>query len=137
MSHLDPARRATRSELRSFGLLVGGAFVVLGALVAWRTGLPPGAVPVTLAVLGVVLVAAGLAAPQVLGAVHRAWMRFAVLLSRVTTPVFMGAIYFIVLTPIALLMRAAGRNPLHGRMRDTVWVTRRAGSRTSVLERQF
>jgi len=137
MSHLDPARRATRIELRSFGLLVGGAFVVLAAIVAWKSGVLVATVPVTLTSVGAVLVAAGLIAPRMLGVVYRAWMRFAVLLSRVTTPVFMGVIYFIVLTPIALVMRVAGRNPLRPRTRDTVWVTRPAGGRASVLERQF
>jgi hypothetical protein len=136
MSHLDPARVATRSELRSFGLLVGGAFIVLAAFVAWKTGLGASAVP-TLGAVGGVLVATGLVAPRLLGVPYRAWMRFAVLLSRVTTPVFMGVIYFVLLTPLALFMRAVGRNPLRTRTGDTFWATRPAGSRASLLERQF
>ena len=135
MSHLDPHRRATKRELRSFALLVGSAFVVIAAIIYWRSG---NVLLLSLfAVLGGALSLSGLVIPGTLGPVHAAWMRFAVLLSRVTTPILMGVIYFVVLTPTGLLMRAFGRNPLGARSRDTAWVARPAGSRTSVLERQF
>lgn len=135
MSHLDPQRRATRRELKSFALLVGGAFLAISAITYWRGG--SAAAVVAVAVLGGGLVASGLVIPGALGPVHAAWMRFAVMLSRITTPVFMGVIYFLVLTPTGLIMRAVGRNPLATKSLGTAWVTRPGGSRASALERQF
>lgn len=135
MSHLDPLHRASRSELRSFAFLVGGAFLVLSAIIFWRRGATP--FFIGFAMLGGVLAVAGLVVPGMLGPVHAAWMRLAVLLSKVTTPIFMGVIYFVVLTPTGLIMRALGRNPLGSRSRDTRWVTRAVGARASALERQF
>ncbi len=62
--------------------------------------------------LGAVLVLAGLLVPTLLGPVNRAWMGLAHLISKVTTPIFMGIVYFLVLTPIGLGMRLFGRRPL-------------------------
>jgi len=57
-------------------------------------------------------------------------------ISRVTTPVFMGVMYFAVLTPVGLLRRTFGRSPLQrDRHSTTFWVER--APRRSDLERQF
>ena len=137
MSHLDPKRPATTSELRSFGLLVGGAFLAIAGLTLWQ--LRPTPVIGTLARVGGSLTLLGATMPAVLARPYTVWMRFAILLSRVTTPILMGAIYFLVLTPIGALMRAFGRNPLNpsGATASSRWVVRSPDSRRSALERQF
>jgi xanthine dehydrogenase molybdopterin-binding subunit B len=74
---------------------------------------------------GVLLVLAGAVIPGRLAPVYRAWMRLALLLSKVTTPIFMGLIYFVVLTPTGLLIRLVGRDPLQPpKVNGTYWVTR-------------
>jgi len=135
MSHLDPKRPATRSELRQFAWLVGGAFLVLGTLAFLRHR----SVGVfgTLLGLGCTLVLAGVIVPMALASVYTNWMRLAVLLSRVTTPIFMGVIYFVVLAPIGLIMRAAGWRVLSAPRGASAWKARPVGERMSDLERQF
>jgi hypothetical protein len=65
-------------------------------------------------------------------------MRLALAMSAVTTPVFMGVVYFGVLTPLAVLMRLAGRRPIGvPRAPPTAWVERPASERRSDLRRQF
>jgi hypothetical protein len=135
MTHLDPPRGTSRRELRKFGLLVGGAFLALAAIALWRHRSP--LVIRGFGGLGAVLVVAGAAAPTVLGPVYRGWMRLALLMSKVTTPIFMAIIYYVVLTPTGLLMRAFGWRGLNAASKDTAWVTRPAGERASVLDRQF
>ena len=129
-----PVPPATPRELRRFALAVGGAFALLGALLLWR-GRGAGWV---LLLVGVALVAAGVVAPRRLGPVQRGWMRVALAISRVTTPIFMGIVYFLVLTPTGLVMRLAGRRPL-ARLPDatTFWVDRPPGERKGDLTRQF
>jgi len=124
----------TPRDLRRFALTVGGAFALLGALLLWRER---GAWWVALTI-GVALAAAGIVAPRRLGPVQRGWMRVALAISRVTTPIFMGIVYFLVLTPTGLVMRLVGRRPL-ARPRDatTFWVDRPPGERGSDLGRQF
>ena len=125
---------ATPRVLRSFALTVGGAFVALGALLLLR-GRAAWWVPAT---LGVALAVAGLAAPARLGPLYRAWMRMALAISRVTTPIFMGIVYFLILTPLGAAMRLLGRRPL-GRERSATsfWVARPPGERKSDMTRQF
>jgi hypothetical protein len=101
--------RLTPEEGRKFGLTVGGAFLALSGLLWWR-GRVPGAL--VCAGLGGALVLAGLVVPARLKTVHRVWMGFGRLLSRVTTPVFMGIVYFLILTPIGWVMRLSGKNPV-------------------------
>jgi hypothetical protein len=129
-----PARLTPR-EGRRFGLTVGAAFLVLAALMWWR-GRVPG--EVAFGILGGLLVLAGLAAPARLGPVYRVWMGLAGLLSKVTTPIFMGVVYFLVLTPVALVLRLLGKHPLGSPGRaESIWVGREPGQRRSDLLRQF
>lgn len=122
-------------ELRTFALTVGGVVVLFGALLAWRGRPSVGAV---VAGVGAALLAAGVVVPGRLGPGYRAWMAFALALSRITTPVLMGVIYFGILTPIGLAMRLFGRRALARRRGATThWVDRPAGARRSDLRRQF
>lgn len=134
MATAVPARLTPR-EGRSFGFTVGIAFVVLAGFLYWRGAvrLPP-----VLAVLGAVLLGAGLVLPTRLGPVQRAWMGLAHALSRITTPILMAVIFFVTILPIGLIMRALGRNPLARPSReDGYWVRRVEGERQSDLRRQF
>jgi hypothetical protein len=128
--------RLSAAEGRKFGLTVGGAFLVITGILWWR-GLD-GAVPYT-GVLGAVLAAAGLLIPTRLGPVNRAWMGLAHLISRVTTPIFMGVVYFVVLCPIGVGMRLFGRNPMvHATGDKGFWFKRgTAELEASRMERQF
>lgn len=126
--------RLSAGEGRKFGLTVGGAFAVLGGIAWWRGR---AAVAVSFWAVGGLLILAGLAVPTSLGPVQRAWMGVAHAISKVTTPVFMGVVYFVVLTPVGVIMRALGRNALTThRGRQSVWVSR-GNNRTSDLEHQF
>jgi hypothetical protein len=116
--------RLTAAEGRKFGLTVGLAFLVLAAVLWWRGREIP---MFALGGLGLALVAVGLVLPTQLGPVQRAWMGFAHLLSKVTTPVFMGMVFFVVLTPIGILMRLFGRNPIrHQAVNQSYWAGRSA-----------
>jgi hypothetical protein len=126
--------RLTPAEGRKFGLTVGGAFLALAGLLWWR-----GRVPAALvcAVLGGALVVAGLVAPARLGTVRRAWMGFGRLMSRVTTPVFMGIVYFLILTPIGCVMRLLGKNPVaRPPVAGSFWVRRPEGKH-GTMDHQF
>jgi hypothetical protein len=120
---------------RRFGVTLGIAFGALGTFVHWR-----GASSIATVLFGLAgaLLLAALLAPTRLQPVQRAWMRFALLLSKVTTPIFMGLVYFLVVTPTGLLMRAIGRNPMRSRRgRDTYWIARSETGGRGGMENQF
>jgi len=119
--------RLSPAEGRRFGLTVGAAFVALGGVLAWRGRATAALVALT---LGGTLLAAGLLVPGRLGPVQRAWLGLGATLSRVTTPIFLGVVYFGAIMPIGLALRAARRDPLtRNRSRSTLWVRRSATTR--------
>jgi hypothetical protein len=126
----------TRAEGRRFGLTVGGAFLALAAVAWWRGR---NTVASILAAVGSCLVLAGLIIPTRLGPVERAWMGLAHALSRVTTPITLGAIFLLVLLPVGVLRRVLGGNPLVHRAHDgSYWKERPEGERRSrSMKRQF
>jgi hypothetical protein len=122
------------AEGRKFGLTVGIAFLVL-ASVLWLRHKP--AAP-AFGGIGALLSLAGVLIPSRLGPLQRTWMGLAHLISRVTTPIVMGVIYFAVLTPVALARRALGRNALVAReIAGSYWVPREHAGSQSDMERQF
>jgi ABC-type uncharacterized transport system permease subunit len=128
--------RLSRADARRFGLMVGAAFGLLGALLWWREH---PLVASGLAGLGAALMVGGLVRPTALTPVYQAWMALALLISRFTTPILLGAVYFLAITPIGIVRRLAGQNPMRARAAgNSFWVDRepRARPRTD-LERQF
>ena len=124
----------TAAAGRKFGFTVGAAFVVLAGIGRWR-GHPT--TSLVLGAAGLVLILAGLLVPRSLGPVERAWMGLAHMISRVTSPIFMGVVYFVILTPIGLLRRMiSGSDLVHRAGPHGFWVDRSPTPRSS-LDRQF
>jgi Saxitoxin biosynthesis operon protein SxtJ len=108
MNHAIP--ELDRKGLREFGLTTGGILAALfGVFFPWLLSRP---YPLWPWIIAGVLVGWALAAPATLRTFHRLWMRLALLLNRITTPVVMAAVYFLVITPLAFIMRIAGRDPM-------------------------
>jgi hypothetical protein len=124
----------TAGEGRKFGLMVGTAFLVLAAVLWWRDREMLRNITAS---LGGLLVLAGLILPAQLGPVYRAWMKLALAISKVTTPIFMGIIFFLVITPAALLARLFGHRPLRHPGSSNFIVRTEAKGKRSNLERQF
>lgn len=125
----------TAAQGRKFGLTVGVAFLALaGLLHFWRHRETLAAVA---GGLGALLVGAALLVPTRLGPLERIWMELAHAISKVTTPLFMGVVFFVVMTPIGWMMRLAGRRPLvHPEKNGGFWAAPSSGGHSD-LERQF
>ena len=97
--------------------------------VAWHWELPVAAVSALLAWL----------APQAFGPIYRVWMPVALFLGRVNTKILMGIIYYLVISPYALLLRAFGLRPLDmgQKKRETYWTTKQPRDAAISLRRQF
>ena len=132
MAQGSPARLTPR-EGRKFALTLAVAFGALAGVVWWRES-PRATLVFGAAAAAFVL--GGLLVPGKLGPVYRAWMGFAYALSRITTPIFMAVVYFLVITPIAVMRRTLGGNPLRAHRGATGWVDRQQAPRGD-LTRQF
>jgi len=128
----------TARQGRKFAITIAAAFAVLSA-VTFRSGREIASL--VLGTLAVALLLAALIAPARLESLERGWMSLARAISRVTTPIVMGIVYFAVLTPAGIVRRTLGRNALdHRPADDSYWIARvrsdpEAGRRR--MERQF
>jgi hypothetical protein len=126
-----------KRDLRKFGLLVGGIFVLIGLLFLWRHKshypyfLWPGLV---LVVLGVVL-------PPALKWVYLAWMSVAFVLGFVMAHVILTLLFLLVITPLGLVARLFGQDFLSlnlNRAARTYWIPRdQLVKSPATYERQF
>jgi Saxitoxin biosynthesis operon protein SxtJ len=113
--------RTFRQE-REFGLIVGAVFSALGLWWLYRGKFATAAY--VLAVAGSALILSGIVFPRVLVEPRKAWMKLAEGMAYVSSRVILALIFFLVLTPIGLVKRAMGWDPLHRRAasRDSFWL---------------
>ena len=112
MTVVTTKRRSYRVE-REFGLIVGGILILLSAWWLYR-GKFATATQIILPI-GSLLVLLGLVWPRSLVLLNRVWMALASVLSFITTRIILAVVFFLVLTPIGLIKRAMGWDPLHRR----------------------
>ncbi|HCQ99219.1 MAG TPA: hypothetical protein DIU48_07350, partial [Acidobacteria bacterium] len=95
---------------RQFGKSVGGILLLIGGYLVWRHNSP--LIGPSLLATGALLVILGTVAPRVLVYPRRTWMAMAEALGFVSTRVILGLVFFVILTPMALVKRWAGSDPL-------------------------
>ena len=101
------ARDGPGSE-RSFGFVFTVVFVAVGLYPLLAEAAPRWwALGVAAALAGIALLV-----PKLLGPPNRLWYRFGLLLQRIVHPVILAVVYFAVVTPTGLVMRALGKDPL-------------------------
>jgi hypothetical protein len=74
-----------------------------------------------------VFLAAALVFPSALGPLNRLWLKFGLLLHKIVSPVVLGIMFFLVITPIGLFLRARGKDPLRlkpNRQSKSYWIER-------------
>lgn len=125
-----------KAEDRKFVFTVSAALVALTGILLWR-GKP--ATAMALAGLAALLMLLSVLAPRAIPPVHGAWMAGAHAMSRVTTPIILGVVYYLVLTPTSFARRILGKSSLtRPRSSNTYWVTRDVPARPPAdMHRQF
>ncbi len=82
-----------------------------------------------------------IAAPRALRPLNRLWHRFGLLLARFMNPLVLGLLFYFVITPIGLIMRMAGKDPLRLRRQpksDSYWIERAPpGPAPETMKNQF
>ena len=100
-----------RKGLRQFGLVTGGIVVALfGLFFPWVL---ERAWPIWPWIFFGVLAVWGITFPMTLRPIYRVWMHFGILMSRITTPLLMGLVFFLAITPLGVIRRLIGRDPLN------------------------
>ena len=122
------------SSNRNFGLVFFIVFLILGF---W---------PITngeeiriwLVVISLIFLVLGMIKSKLLTPLNKLWFKFGMILGAIVAPVVMGAVFFLVVTPIGIVMRAMGKdliNKKHDKKKETYWITRKTP--ISSMKRQF
>lgn len=82
---------------------------------------------VVLFLLGCIMLSVSIIRPVLLAPFNKAWFLLGMLLGKIVSPIVLGAIFFLMITPIALLMRMNGRDVFALRRKKdvaTYWIER-------------
>jgi Saxitoxin biosynthesis operon protein SxtJ len=130
-------RKVVMGSNRSFGLVFGGFFVLVALLPAFHGS------PVRLWALAVAaaFIAAAFFVPRLLQPLNRVWFRLGLLLHHVVNPVIMAVMFYGAILPMALLLRALGKDLLRLK-RDpkahSYWIAREPpGPAPGSMSKQF
>ena len=111
------------SSNRSFGLVFACVFTIIGLWSLYASG----SVRLWALAVGAVFLIAALAKPDILAPLNRLWLKFGALLHKIVNPIIMGILFFITVTPIALISRIVGKKFLHTAFEpgaESYWILR-------------
>ena len=95
-----------RSSNRSFGLL----FFVVFLVIAFWPLTKKSEINLYLISIALIFFVLGILNSKILSPLNKAWIKLGEILGRIVAPVVMAIVYFIILTPISLLVRLFGKD---------------------------
>ncbi len=122
------------TQNRSFGLLF---FIVLLAFALWPLT-KKGEINLFLISISLIFLILGLLNSKILTPLNKSWIKLGELLGRIIAPIVMGVVYFIILTPISLLVRLFGKDLIGMKFKNnskTYWIKRKKNLGT--MDKQF
>ena len=89
-------------------------------------------------ILSLVFLVLGVLNSKLLTPFNKLWFKFGILLGSIVSPIVMGAVFFIVVTPIGVIMRFLGKDLLRinkNKLVSTYWIKR--DKQQSSMKKQF
>ena len=93
---------------RSFGIV----FFVVFILIGFYPILKDGNLNIISIFIGLIFLILGLLNSRFLTPLNKIWFKFGLLLGQIISPIVMGIIFFLIVTPIAFIMRVLGKDVL-------------------------
>ena len=123
-----------KSSNRSFGILFFLVFLGFG-LWPLTKGMNPN---IYLIIISVIFLILGLLNSKVLSPLNKIWIKFGEILGKIIAPLIMALVYFLILTPISLLVRATGKDLLglkYLKQQNSYWIKRK--KEIGTMDKQF
>jgi hypothetical protein len=122
---LDKNSKTSSATDRSFGIMFGCIFVIIAALLRLRD--EPQKVQFLLLALSFLTFLVSFTRPRLLSTPNKLWMKFSLLLARFISPIILGVLFFILISPLALALRLFGRDELRLKTKNlaTNWQSRK------------
>tara|TARA_B100000963_G_C22337488_1_gene541454 strand:- start:62 stop:442 length:381 start_codon:yes stop_codon:yes gene_type:complete len=122
------------NQNRSFGLLF---FIVFLALALWPLT-KKGEINLYLIFLAFIFLTLGLLNSKILSPLNKGWIKLGEILGRIIAPLVMAIVYFLILTPISLLVRLFGKDLIGMKFSNDIksyWVKRK--KHLGSMDKQF
>ena len=108
---------------RSFGILFFIVFLLIGLYPILNEGKPN----IYFLLLSLPFIILGLLNSKFLTPLNKAWLKLGEILGMIIAPIIMAIVYFVILTPISLLVRILGKDLLSikfNKKLETYWINR-------------
>jgi hypothetical protein len=97
------------SSNRSFGIV----FFIVFLLIAFYPLINQGEIRIWSVLISLLFLILGIINSKILTPLNKAWFKFGIFLGKIISPFIMGIIFFLVVTPIAFLMRMLKKDLLN------------------------
>ena len=110
------------STNKSFGLV----FFVFFLIISLFPLLENGNIRLWAIIVSIIVLILGLLNSKILSPLNKIWFKFGILLGKFISPIVMGFVFFVVVTPTSLMMRIFGQNLLSLKKtnRKSYWIER-------------
>ncbi len=111
---MNPSSGPSLPSERSFGGLFCAIFIALAGY-GWLIGKWSSAIVLGCLIAGCAIGLVAVVAPFLLRPVNWVWFQLGQLLGKIVSPIVLGAIFFLLLTPVSLVSRLFGRDELRSK----------------------
>ena len=121
------------SSNRSFGIVFFIAFL----LIALYPLVNSGEIRIWSVLISLIFLILGLLNSKILAPLNKLWFKLGIFLGKIISPIIMGIIFFLVVTPIGLLMRLLGKDLINLKFNNnkSYWIEKKGPK--SKMKNQF
>ena len=107
---LENNSKVTSASDRSFGVMFGFIFIIIAVIMRLRDN--PQNIQLLFLALSFLTVLISFTRPSLLSTPNKLWMKFSLLLARFVSPIVLGLLFYVLISPLALVLRLFGRDEL-------------------------
>ena len=118
---------------RSFGIVFFTVFLILSLYPLVNSE----SIRIWSLIISIIFLVLGLLNSKILTPLNKLWFKFGILLGKIVSPFVMGIIFFLVVTPIGLIMRLFGKDVLNLKYNEkkSYWIEKKGPK--SKMKNQF
>ncbi|CAB4675995.1 unannotated protein [freshwater metagenome] len=122
---LEKNTKTSSASDRSFGVMFGCIFIIIAVLLRIRDKRET--LQLCLLLMSCLTFLVSFARPRLLSTPNKLWMKFSLLLARFVSPIILGVLFFVLISPLALALRMFGRDELRLKTKNVVtnWQSRK------------
>ena len=107
---LEKNSKVTSASDRSFGVMFGFIFIIIAVIMRLRDN--PQNIQLLFLALSFLTFLISFTRPSLLSTPNKLWMKFSLLLARFVSPIVLGLLFYVLISPLALVLRLFGRDEL-------------------------